>query len=664
MDLQEKLENVRCHLHNIFYSIQGEGKYMGVPTLFFRFNKCNLLCDYCIGYMPGRNKPEIMGVHKSKHIMDVEVGDKLLTVDNNGSLVETNVKNIYTRDVTKYYRLKIENKPLLYVTPEHPFLVNGVWKLAKDLEVGDEIEHVSMNEKLKYWWINYNPMFSLDAIKKHVKNTDYDIIGEKVSRMIKRKKENGTYKSSIQILKENSIESYNEWKKKLSFVHKGKKNGMYGNTEVAKRTGQILKMKYANGEIESYWDKYKREDPERYKYLKSEASRRMMGENNPMKDLDVRKRNWKSHNKRPTSPEKKFIEFIDQYNLLIDYVGNGKLWVRTKGEIHNPDFIVTGQKKVVEIYDSTSPFRDDSYEERMDVFYESAGYKCFCIDLKRRSIKKQKEFFIDLLPKVNKFIHNGLRVLEKDYFDVEKKYNYKYPNGKGSESFKVKKKLKVFNFTCEPYNSYIVNGLIVHNCDTKFSECDIESVDVMVKLITDFIKSYPIQHICFTGGESLMFKDDIVFLVNFIRDNLHFNNFSVKIETNGTLDLKLDIPFTNIIYTITPKHRFPDKYINIFHVDERYRYDKRFNLIVYKFMVDIDNVVDDLNLIYEFIERFSLFDFPIYFSPINKNNNIDNILDTYSSLIKQINKYKNHDFFKNVRLDGITIQLNKLLKWQ
>ena len=28
-----------------FYSIQGEGKYLGTPSLFFRFGGCNMKCE-------------------------------------------------------------------------------------------------------------------------------------------------------------------------------------------------------------------------------------------------------------------------------------------------------------------------------------------------------------------------------------------------------------------------------------------------------------------------------------------------------------------------------------------------------------------------------------------------------------------------------------------
>ena len=35
------------NINEIFYSIQGEGIYVGLPTLFVRFETCNLDCGYC-----------------------------------------------------------------------------------------------------------------------------------------------------------------------------------------------------------------------------------------------------------------------------------------------------------------------------------------------------------------------------------------------------------------------------------------------------------------------------------------------------------------------------------------------------------------------------------------------------------------------------------------
>ena len=34
-------------INEIFYSIQGEGQWMGLPNIFIRFTGCNLRCSYC-----------------------------------------------------------------------------------------------------------------------------------------------------------------------------------------------------------------------------------------------------------------------------------------------------------------------------------------------------------------------------------------------------------------------------------------------------------------------------------------------------------------------------------------------------------------------------------------------------------------------------------------
>lgn len=35
-------------VNEIFYSIQGEGRFTGTPSVFIRFAGCNLACDFAI----------------------------------------------------------------------------------------------------------------------------------------------------------------------------------------------------------------------------------------------------------------------------------------------------------------------------------------------------------------------------------------------------------------------------------------------------------------------------------------------------------------------------------------------------------------------------------------------------------------------------------------
>jgi 7-carboxy-7-deazaguanine synthase len=41
------MKNNKYKLNEIFYSIQGEGRFTGYPAIFIRFAGCNLKCDFC-----------------------------------------------------------------------------------------------------------------------------------------------------------------------------------------------------------------------------------------------------------------------------------------------------------------------------------------------------------------------------------------------------------------------------------------------------------------------------------------------------------------------------------------------------------------------------------------------------------------------------------------
>jgi hypothetical protein len=127
------------------------------------------------------------------------------------------------------------------------------------------------------------------------------------------------------------------------------------------------------------------------------------------------------------------INIIEENNLPIRYVGNGAWW---RGKM-NPDFKVTGQNKVIET--ANGAFRDmDKYASERTQAFAKLGIKCLVLDMDKLN-KKQ------ILFSTNRFINNGSEIISIEHI--------------GREG------LKVFNFSCHPYNSYIVNGFVTHNCD-------------------------------------------------------------------------------------------------------------------------------------------------------------------------------------------------------
>jgi organic radical activating enzyme len=149
-----------------FYSIQGEGPLMGTPSTFIRFSDCSLRCQFCFGIKPGRRIPRLITPNGNKiKLSEAKIGDKLLTYNDNIELVETEISNIISRDVTEWYEIKIENK-MYFVTPEHPFFTSRGLIKAEELIAGDQILHSSPNDKLSYHLKTNNPMKNPEISKK------------------------------------------------------------------------------------------------------------------------------------------------------------------------------------------------------------------------------------------------------------------------------------------------------------------------------------------------------------------------------------------------------------------------------------------------------------------------------------------------------------------
>jgi hypothetical protein len=85
---------------------------------------------------------------------------------------------------------------------------------------------------------------------------------------------------------------------------------------------------------------------------------------------------WKRRNARPTHLEKWVTTLA--CDLPIRYVGDGTWWLAGV----NPDFKVTGQRKVVEVFDPEWPVRKDGWFEERKRYFRQRGYQCLIIPIR------------------------------------------------------------------------------------------------------------------------------------------------------------------------------------------------------------------------------------------------------------------------------------------
>lgn len=196
-------------------------------------------------------------------------------------------------------------------------------------------------------------------------------------------------------------------------------------------------------------------------------------------------------------------------------------------------------------------------------------------------------------------------------------------------------------------------------CDTDFETSNINiNTEDFIQKIKSFMLNYPIKQVCFTGGEPLLFIDDMIQILKTIK-----NSFDVKIETNGTIIPDKQIFYSHVTYfTITPKLEHSKLYDD--SIPYWYSLADR---VSYKFMIDPYNVTFSIRLheIYNFIMKHELYSSgsQIFLSPINKDNRPEIVIETYKELVRKCVKHKDNRFF-TIRFNGITIQLHKILEFK
>ena len=241
---------------------------------------------------------------------------------------------------------------------------------------------------------------------------------------------------------------------------------------------------------------------------------------------------------------------------------------------------------------------------------------------------------------------NGMEVTKVKHVNITQHKHYGRDYGP--------KTLHVYNISCAPYNTYFMDTIWVHNCDTLYAvdpQTEEDKQNAFVSMTPEEILNKCIElnlnKITFTGGEPLIQKDapELVAL-------LLSNDFEVNIETNGAVNIeefnnKLvevlanDELLNNLIYTMDykcPSSGMEDKMImeNIDYLND---------VDVLKFVVGTQEDLDKMkSILDEYTPECNIFVSPV-FEQMDPKNIVQFILDNN---------------MQNVR---VQIQLHKLI-WE
>ena len=200
------------------------------------------------------------------------------------------------------------------------------------------------------------------------------------------------------------------------------------------------------------------EDPE----FREKGIERMSGSTNPMTDPATALKSWINRETQLKSGLEIKVEKICE-GLPITFVGAGDLVIQHKV----PDFVVNGQKKVIEVWADDSLWvkkspRGKEWMEKRKALFAKEGYDTLFLPLVQSELKMSEHGKIR--EKIAEFINNGLTV--KGVTEVNDNRGFARLYG-SKDAERV-----VYNLEVEDNHTYVANNCVVHNCDTFFDDGD------------------------------------------------------------------------------------------------------------------------------------------------------------------------------------------------
>jgi len=155
-------DNCNISINEIFYSIQGEAKNSGKPTIFIRTSGCPFRCTYCdTEYaFTGGKKMLIDDIISKIKIYNT----KYITVTGGEPLAQNNTIKLLNVLLKKSYKVSIETSGLIDIS-----------KIPKSVEIVMDIKTPTSNEDSKNIFNNLSILKDTDVIKFVIGNKlDYE----------------------------------------------------------------------------------------------------------------------------------------------------------------------------------------------------------------------------------------------------------------------------------------------------------------------------------------------------------------------------------------------------------------------------------------------------------------------------------------------------------
>ena len=138
----DNLNNTTLNITEIFYSLQGEAREVGIPTVFVRLTGCPLRCNYCdTAYAFKGNNPLSI-----KHILDevAQYKTEYVCVTGGEPMAQSNCLKLLDALVSAGYKVSMETSGSIDITP-----VNSKVSIVMDIKTPSSTEeHQNRYENL------------------------------------------------------------------------------------------------------------------------------------------------------------------------------------------------------------------------------------------------------------------------------------------------------------------------------------------------------------------------------------------------------------------------------------------------------------------------------------------------------------------------------------